>query len=185
MPSLPLTVILMDMARLRRRWRVAKRAGILGASLVLLGWVLSIYFDCIYVPGWNMIRSVVLSGGRVHVQRDVEAYSNSAHVPSSWAGGTGLRFQAHDDYLSWWPYVTRIPSGRVCWVGVPLWMILLLIALPAALLCWLDRRIPPHCCRGCGYDLTGNTSGTCPECGRNVEAQNGLAAEGAQATEKN
>lgn len=30
------------------------------------------------------------------------------------------------------------------------------------------RRIPPHCCQSCGYDLTGNTSGTCPECGHPV-----------------
>lgn len=25
-----------------------------------------------------------------------------------------------------------------------------------------------HRCRGCGYDLTGNTSGICPECGKSV-----------------
>jgi hypothetical protein len=30
---------------------------------------------------------------------------------------------------------------------------------------WRDRRPPPHCCQGCGYDLTGNVSGRCPECG--------------------
>ena len=23
-------------------------------------------------------------------------------------------------------------------------------------------------CEGCGYDLTGNTSGTCPECGEAI-----------------
>jgi hypothetical protein len=28
------------------------------------------------------------------------------------------------------------------------------------------RRVwPVGCCAGCGYDLTGNTSGVCPECG--------------------
>ena len=27
-------------------------------------------------------------------------------------------------------------------------------------------RVMPHTCGGCGYDLTANTSGTCPECGR-------------------
>ena len=28
------------------------------------------------------------------------------------------------------------------------------------------RRHPgPNCCRACGYDLTGNVSGRCPECG--------------------
>ncbi len=25
-------------------------------------------------------------------------------------------------------------------------------------------------CRGCGYDLTGNASGICPECGATIEA---------------
>ena len=27
-------------------------------------------------------------------------------------------------------------------------------------------RVMPHTCGGCGYDLTANASGTCPECGR-------------------
>ncbi|HOW71952.1 MAG TPA: hypothetical protein PKY77_15240 [Phycisphaerae bacterium] len=36
----------------------------------------------------------------------------------------------------------------------------------AVLLC-LDfrRQYPPGCCCKCGYDLTGNLSGVCPECG--------------------
>ena len=33
-----------------------------------------------------------------------------------------------------------------------------------------NLRIPWVHCRTCGYDLTGNTSGTCPECGREVRA---------------
>jgi len=32
---------------------------------------------------------------------------------------------------------------------------------------WL-RRTPPHCCAACGYNLTGNTSGVCPECGTSI-----------------
>jgi hypothetical protein len=36
--------------------------------------------------------------------------------------------------------------------------------------CVLLSRRPPWQCRGCGYDLTGNTSGTCPECGRSIAA---------------
>jgi hypothetical protein len=29
-------------------------------------------------------------------------------------------------------------------------------------------RIPPGHCRKCGYNLTGNVSGVCPECGERV-----------------
>ena len=38
---------------------------------------------------------------------------------------------------------------------------------------WIRPRIErmlPHLCPACGYDLTGNQSGVCPECGRAVEA---------------
>lgn len=30
------------------------------------------------------------------------------------------------------------------------------------------RRVPPGCCPACRYDLTGNVSGVCPECGTKV-----------------
>lgn len=41
-----------------------------------------------------------------------------------------------------------------------------LLAIPVAILWRLDRpRVVPGHCSVCGYDLTGNTSGRCPECG--------------------
>ena len=33
---------------------------------------------------------------------------------------------------------------------------------------WRHRHITPAHCRRCGYDLTGNVSGRCPECGEAV-----------------
>jgi hypothetical protein len=48
---------------------------------------------------------------------------------------------------------------------LPLW-VPLLISTSAAVLLWRSsRRIPDDHCRKCGYDLTGNVSGRCPECG--------------------
>ena len=46
----------------------------------------------------------------------------------------------------------------------------LLVAIPTAFL-WARprRRIPPGYCQTCGYNLTGNVSGVCPECGTAVE----------------
>ena len=51
---------------------------------------------------------------------------------------------------------------------VPHWFLTLIFAiLPAIwLLKWNKRRkLAPNACPGCGYDLTGNESGVCPECG--------------------
>ena len=49
---------------------------------------------------------------------------------------------------------------------LPLWIPFLILALPTAWLWHRDRRrIRPGCCLRCGYDLTGNRSGVCSECG--------------------
>ena len=53
----------------------------------------------------------------------------------------------------------------VCWTIIPLW-IPLCAAIPPTLWLWLRRRHHKEGhCRSCGYDLTGNLSGRCPECG--------------------
>jgi hypothetical protein len=48
----------------------------------------------------------------------------------------------------------------------------LVFALPLSLLFgfFRPRRQPTGKCRNCGYDLTGNLSGRCPECGLEVPA---------------
>ncbi|MDB5355283.1 MAG: hypothetical protein JWN24_1736 [Phycisphaerales bacterium] len=59
--------------------------------------------------------------------------------------------------------------------AVPYWpIILVLLILPAIWLMGYRRsliRLGRGCCRGCGYDLTGNTSGVCPECGTRIESK--------------
>jgi predicted RNA-binding Zn-ribbon protein involved in translation (DUF1610 family) len=52
-------------------------------------------------------------------------------------------------------------------VVMPLWIGLLLVAPPTVYLWWIAyrRRVPASHCQHCGYSLTGNTSGVCPECG--------------------
>ncbi len=73
---------------------------------------------------------------------------------------------AHIKYLN---YVLANDSGSF---AVPLWLPL----LAGAPLCWiliarsrsLRRRARLGACVSCGYLLTGNTSGVCPECGTRV-----------------
>ena len=61
------------------------------------------------------------------------------------------------------------PNGHV--VTIPFWLIIAVFS-PFAFLQWrrtyLDRRLPGHC-PTCHYDLTGNTTGVCPECGGKVK----------------
>jgi len=67
--------------------------------------------------------------------------------------------------------VTDGATGLRYWVrqrfgSVALWLPLVIVASATLLMFWIDRRrIPPGHCRRCGYDLTGNTSGICSECG--------------------
>jgi hypothetical protein len=67
-------------------------------------------------------------------------------------------------------------------VVLPMWVVGSALAGVAALLLWLERRARPRKggCDVCGYDLTGNTSGICPECGTPLpEAQRAsLASSG-------
>lgn len=75
----------------------------------------------------------------------------------------------------WKPWYT---SATEYWtIHLPLWMPAVLFG---GLFCWVylpiyrlrkrRKRWTLGRCVVCGYDLTGNTSGTCPECGTRVNA---------------
>jgi len=60
---------------------------------------------------------------------------------------------------------------------IPDWFLMAMCALApvGCAVMWrrtLKRRPPGHC-RRCNYDLTGNTSGTCPECGTAISTESG------------
>lgn len=64
------------------------------------------------------------------------------------------------EWHRWWCSIFFI-VGSVCLVA-------------AALTIWLlgrwghERLSPPGDCQKCGYNLTGNKSGVCPECGERI-----------------
>jgi hypothetical protein len=68
----------------------------------------------------------------------------------------------------WWDDQPKERFGHVKLI-VPLWIPFLLLLIPTTYLWYRDRRtISPGHCRRCGYNLTGNESGRCPECGTQV-----------------
>jgi len=83
-----------------------------------------------------------------------------------------------------WVWYAAPPGGGGGWSGgcstcspsfldrrlvvISLGPLFVIAAVPSVLL-WVavarHRRLRPGFCTRCGYDLTGNTSGVCPECG--------------------
>jgi hypothetical protein len=86
------------------------------------------------------------------------------------AGGPGFYLQSSDNRLSswaeWLPRLYRW-SGGLSGFCMPLWIPVIVCGLVA----WVIRKmLYPHwvaagVCRQCQYNLTGNVSGRCPECG--------------------
>jgi hypothetical protein len=78
------------------------------------------------------------------------------------------------------PAVSRRGSSSI--VLVPLWLPLALFLLVTVAARRVSRRRPllPEC-ETCGYNLTGNVSGQCPECGTPIPGTTGAAVkEGTQ-----
>ena len=75
-----------------------------------------------------------------------------------------------------WPSIrvlSGVPPGapglaRTVEVALSMWLFILPAALLAIFFWRQDSRIPQGHCQTCGYDLTGNVSGVCPECGERV-----------------
>ena len=91
------------------------------------------------------------------------------HPPSylgrGWLWGTTSRPSI--DGFTWWPSAQfSTTRGHV---ALPPWMLLVIVALPTCFLWYMDRRrFAPGHCQKCGYNLTGNVSGRCPECGSKI-----------------
>jgi len=66
------------------------------------------------------------------------------------------------DAIGGWPQLYR-PEDEFFCISVPVWLILALLAVVLVGARFLRRTPKTHC--ECGYDLTGNASGRCPECG--------------------
>ena len=145
-----------------RSRRILKRLGLGACLLIAAAWAIS--------TQWRVVLRIssrdfvgLCTGGVLVGHR-------SAVSPSPWPTRR-LGLSPAKDY----PYI-RLPGGwRVTgpnagWIRwCPLWLLLGASAMPTALLWWRDRRARlPGACRQCGYNLTGNVTGICPECGREI-----------------
>ncbi len=162
----------------RGGWRYVALAGAMIAVVAAWGW--SVDPECAY---WR-------ADSRQHLAVGLER-------GALWVGCTGtLRaayYVANLKSMSWWyrdmqgpvvlPEIHEFFAGRA--VGLPLWP-----SIPIAIVAIMQiisrsplwkRRTRSGFCK-CGYDLTGNVSGRCPECGTPVDAVKS-AADGSRAFE--
>jgi hypothetical protein len=131
----------------------------------------SFVFDTKLTP-WGYLRYGELQiytarGGRTWFEMDLIV---DAFVPNS------KRMEALFGYRSPWfgpfivttsgPGIVTTTQQRGYYVHLPLVYVFAGL-LVVSFLTWPPRR-RPGCCSECGYDLTGNESGVCPECGAGV-----------------
>ncbi|MFH1111199.1 MAG: hypothetical protein V1790_18675 [Planctomycetota bacterium] len=146
---------------IRRLWkRPAPRwlIGVLTAACVL--------FAALWTT--SHLAAVTFDGSQVHFRLS--------------EGAAWVLFDRHRNYASlpwgtgWNVYRANLPlvvdtGGYFTWRGgnitlsLPLGVLLVFFAVPTIVLARPDRRAWTGYCKRCAYDLTGNESGACPECG--------------------
>jgi len=106
--------------------------------------------------------------------------SEGDYIHIAEAGGRFKLPHCHDFLgFRWHPRGNRDWEYQERGMAVPWWFVALLFGtLPARaarrMVLRRHRQSAGHC-RSCGYDLTGNISGVCPECGKAVAHQTGVA----------
>ncbi len=154
-----------------RRWRVRrvlKWAGSILVALILAVAFAELHWSASYCTDHIGLQ---LLGGKISFYWTVEAWSSDS--PRGLSIGRCRDLSNALDYCSANGVLPRgVALDGAGAVSVPLWILLALTGAPTALLWWSDgRRAPPGHCRRCGYDLTGNVSGRCPECGASVPSR--------------
>lgn len=155
------------MARSPKWRRRLKWGGFTLCLLVLLTWGASLFLTWGYFvanPGRYMI-DVNLNGGVLlaHWWDDYDSPLRLLVFPRESAFDIRREFSPPS-----WRLELETGSKGYVGIGLPLWVVFVVVVIPTAFLFWRDCRIPAGYCENCGYDLTGNTSGVCPECGESL-----------------
>lgn len=145
--------------KLSRIRRPAKWLGLAGCVAAIMIWAASLRVlagysgtSCDVYVGGGVLRVNSLIGDTLGWQaydarKEMagQRVGFSTGIARSWTSGGQLR--------------------RTRYFNIPLWILIVAMGVPTAWLWHRDRRPPPGHCQACGYDLTANVSGACPECG--------------------
>jgi hypothetical protein len=166
-------------SRKRARANRTARWAATAVCFLLAGAALISFWRICIVQYWDehqnevRIRAARIVDGGLVLSRDTRPLT--AFSPLGWHANATFPNPHYFEYYAW---VRTDPRG---WVSIPLWIPLLLVAPPTALL-WRSalrerRRAMVGRCPACGYDLAGIAKPieptTCPECGADLTAEGG------------
>ena len=141
----------------------------------------------IALPLWILWMALALPLGAVTIQRTARKSAEQQAMSRRLSVQASLQITAPvyvvclvalvwtlDEAATYWGW--SVLSGRA-WVlklAVTMFVIMFVPYLPARYLHYKlhPRRVDANVCPACGYNLTGNISGRCPECGRPIERKN-------------
>ena len=84
----------------------------------------------------------------------------------------GGRIEPRGPWFPWFDSVVTLDGWNM--IVIPLWAPLACVSLLTVVLFIRNRARPlKGCCVACSYNLTGNVSGVCPECGTKIETGGG------------
>jgi len=144
--------------RLRRalKWVGTAICGFLGAAYLLTNWWTLSRQTFHGGPSWGNAQTFYVGAGAVSCQ----VTAKRPMFGGVWEVHPRLR------PFDWKPQYFHIAANGYLSVILPLWIPFAGAALPTALLLWTDKSRKAGLCPVCGYELTGNTTGVCPECGK-------------------
>ena len=161
-------------ARRLLMWAAAAGGGLILIASVFSSFWLSVSFI------WNRPADPVARVDVISVDDSVFELLGalSRHYGDSLSFSWPSRYPPVGYQWPWWNF------GASGWwtLRLPLWIPYLAL-LTLSLLLWRigrPRRFRAGHCQSCGYDLTGNTSGRCPECGSSTAAMDNGAQAGTQ-----
>ena len=137
-------------------------------SLSIMGLVVSVTLVALCLLSVRWLFGYV-GGAGAFVFDYGEVYFTRVHDPALSLSPTGWLCELTGESPGFW----RLPhfvSGGVSVLYVPLWLPFLVVAIPSVIVWWRSRRARRGHCERCGYNLAGNVSGICPECGTAIES---------------
>ncbi len=154
-----------SLSKARQRQRSIGRLGAAVTVLLLVMFVLSAWYRIAVVPKAGYLRFEITAGGFYCDWTDPATLRKGQTVIY-----TGpLEFKRHRFQLGLAQWFKGQSSASEGYFSVPGWLILTLVGVPTVWLILRSRGARLGHCTTCGYDLTGNVSGVCPECGLGFE----------------